>query len=162
MSTILNSRYSDSLRAGRSGKRIPVGVRFSAPVHTSPEAHPASCTMRTGSFPGLKSGRGVTLTPHRLLVPWSWKSRTIPLLPLWAVRPVQSLSACTRVHFTPPTKSSILCRHVILFFLLHAVIFSISLKFDLGWEIKELVTRGGGNLLTSSIFVGSCSKVFYS
>ena len=24
----------------------------------------------------------------------------IPLLPLWAVRPVQSLSACTRVHFT--------------------------------------------------------------
>jgi hypothetical protein len=27
-------------------------------------------------------------------------SRAIPLLPLWAVRPVQSLSACTRVHFT--------------------------------------------------------------
>jgi len=78
----------------------PDGARFSAPVQTSPEAHPASCTMRTGSFPGLKSGRGVTLTPHPLLVPWSWKSRTIPLLPLWAVRPVQSLSACTRVTFT--------------------------------------------------------------
>jgi len=31
---------------------------------------------------------------------WSWKSRTIPLLPLLAVQPVQSLSACTRVHFT--------------------------------------------------------------
>ena len=27
-------------------------------------------------------------------------SRAIPLLPLWDVRPVQSLSACTRVHFT--------------------------------------------------------------
>jgi len=27
----------------------------------------------------------------------------IPLLPLWAVRPVQSLSACTTVHFTLPT-----------------------------------------------------------
>ena len=27
-------------------------------------------------------------------------SRAIPLLPLWAVRPVQSLSACTTVHFT--------------------------------------------------------------
>jgi hypothetical protein len=26
-------------------------------------------------------------------------SRAIPLLPLWAVRPVQSLSACTRMHF---------------------------------------------------------------
>jgi len=25
--------------------------------------------------------------------------RAISLLPLWAVRPVQSLSACTRVHF---------------------------------------------------------------
>jgi hypothetical protein len=56
--------------------------------------------MGTGSFPGVKSGRGVTLTPHHLLVPWSRKSRAVPLLPLWAVRPVQSLSACTRVHFT--------------------------------------------------------------
>ena len=50
--------------------------------------------------PGVQSGRGVTLTPHPLLVPWSRKSRAIPLLPLWAVRPVHSLSACTRVHFT--------------------------------------------------------------
>ena len=73
---------------------------FSAPVQTGPGAHPASCTMGTGSFPGVKSGRGVTLTPHPLLVPWSWKSRAIPLLPLWAVQPVQSLSACTGVHFT--------------------------------------------------------------
>ena len=65
-----------------------------------PGAHPASCTMGTGSFPGVKSGRGVTLTPHPLPVPWSRKRRAIPLLPLWVVRPVQSLSACTRVHFT--------------------------------------------------------------
>ena len=29
-------------------------------------------------FPGgVKSGRGVTLTPHLLLVPWSWKGRAI-------------------------------------------------------------------------------------
>jgi hypothetical protein len=45
------------------------GARFSAPVQTSPGAHPASCTMRTGSFPGVNSGRGVTLNPHHLLVP---------------------------------------------------------------------------------------------
>jgi len=51
-------------------------------------------------FPGVKRGRGVTLTPHLLLAPWSRKSRAIPLLPLWAVQPVQSLSACTRVHVT--------------------------------------------------------------
>ena len=88
------------LRAGRAGDRISVGARFSAPVQTGPGAHPASCTIGTGSFPGVKSGRGVTLTPHSLLVPWSWKSRAIPLLPLWPVRSVQSLSACTRVHFT--------------------------------------------------------------
>jgi len=75
-------------------------ARFSAPVQTGPGAHPASCTVGTGSFPGVKSGRGVTLTPHPLLILWSWKSRAIPLLPLWAVRPVQSLSACTRVTFT--------------------------------------------------------------
>ena len=37
-------------------------------------------------FPGRKSGRGVTLTPHHLLVPRSIKSRAIPLLPVWAVR----------------------------------------------------------------------------
>ena len=51
-------------------------------------------------FPGVKRGRGVTLTPHPLLVPWSRKSRAILLLPLWVVQPVQSLSACTMVNFT--------------------------------------------------------------
>jgi len=96
----LRSWYSDWLRAGRSGDRIPVGARFSAPVQTVPGAYPTYCTMRTESFPGIKSGRGVTLTPPPLLVPSSWKSRAMPLFPLWAVRPVQSLSACTSVHFT--------------------------------------------------------------
>ena len=76
------------------------GARFSAPVQTGPVAHPASCTMGTVSFPGVKSGWGVTLTLHPLLVPWLRKGRAVPLLPLWAVRPVQSLSACTTVHFT--------------------------------------------------------------
>jgi hypothetical protein len=34
------------------GIDFPVGARFSAPVMTDPKAHPASCTMGTGSFPG--------------------------------------------------------------------------------------------------------------
>jgi hypothetical protein len=51
--------------------RILVGARYSAPVQTGPGAHPASCTMGTGSFPGVESGLGVTLTPHPLLVPRS-------------------------------------------------------------------------------------------
>ena len=46
------------------------GARFSALFQNGPGAHPASCTMGTVSFPGVKSGRGVTLTPHHLLVPW--------------------------------------------------------------------------------------------
>jgi hypothetical protein len=48
-----------------------VGTRFSAPVQTGPRAHPASCRMGTGSFSEVESGRGVTLTPHPLLVPRS-------------------------------------------------------------------------------------------
>jgi len=51
-------------------------------------------------FPGGKERPGRDADPSPLLVPWSWKVRAIPLLPLRAVRPVQSLSACTRVHFT--------------------------------------------------------------
>ena len=74
--------------------QIPVGARFSAPVQTGPGAHPASCTMGTGSFPGIKSARAVTLTPHPLPVPWS-RCTALPLLPLWAIQ-----SACTRVHST--------------------------------------------------------------
>jgi hypothetical protein len=116
------SRYSYCLRPGRSGDRIPVKARFSAHMQPGPGNRPASCTIGTGYFPGVKSGRGVTLTPHPLLVPLVIKeysytstppmgraactepqclySRAIPLLSLWAVRPVQSLSACTRVTFT--------------------------------------------------------------
>ena len=74
----------DWLRAWRSGDRIPVRARFFAPVQNGPGAHPASCAMGTGSFPGVKSGRGVVLTPRPFLVPWSRKGRAIPLLSLWA------------------------------------------------------------------------------
>jgi hypothetical protein len=58
---------------GLDGPRIEsrLGARFSALVQTGPGAHPAFCTMGTGYFPGVKSGRGVTLTPHPFLVPLS-------------------------------------------------------------------------------------------
>jgi hypothetical protein len=69
------------------------GASFFAPVQTGPGAHPASCTMGTGSFPGVKAA-GTWRWP--LLVSWSWKGRAISLFYLRAVRPVQSLSACTR------------------------------------------------------------------
>jgi hypothetical protein len=49
-----NRIYSDWLRAEMSGDRTPVEARFFAHVQTGPGAHPASCTMGTGSFPGVK------------------------------------------------------------------------------------------------------------
>ena len=47
-------RLTDPLRAGRSGDRITLSTRFSAPVQTVPGTHPASYTVGTGSFPGVK------------------------------------------------------------------------------------------------------------
>ena len=64
------------------------------PVQTSPGAHPASCTMGTGSFQGVKCGRGVLLTTHPLLAPRSWKSRATST-PLWAT------TGPVTLHFTP-------------------------------------------------------------
>ena len=62
----------------------------------------------SGTVLCLTTWRGVTLTHNPLLVPWSRKSTAISLLPLWAVRPVQNFSACTRVYFTffLPTKET--------------------------------------------------------
>jgi len=42
-----------------------VGASFSAPVQTDSEAHPASYTRDTGSFPGVNRPRcGVEHPPH--------------------------------------------------------------------------------------------------
>ena len=103
----------------------PWGTRFSARVQTGSGAQPASCTISKESFPGVKSGQGVTLAPHPyycrgqervelylkyLSVPYRLYrasvsvqrctlTLSIPPLPLSVVRPLQSLSACTTVHF---------------------------------------------------------------
>jgi len=68
------SRYSDWLRAGRSEIESRWGRDFPL-VQTGPVAHPASCKMGTGSFPGVKCGRVVLLITHSLLMPQSWKRR---------------------------------------------------------------------------------------
>ena len=80
-----------------------MGARFSTPVQTDPGAHPASYTMGTGSFRGVKrSRRGVDHPPNlapRLKEEHSYKS-TPPLslrglflgdlyLYLYSVREVQ-------------------------------------------------------------------------
>jgi hypothetical protein len=55
----LVGRYSDSLQAGQSGYRIPVGARFSAPVQTGPEALYDGYRV----FPGGKAA-GAWRWPH--------------------------------------------------------------------------------------------------
>jgi len=45
------------------------GARFSSLVQTGPRGPPSLLYNGYRFFPGVKSGRGLTLTPHPLLVP---------------------------------------------------------------------------------------------
>jgi hypothetical protein len=65
---------------GGQGIESRWGARFFAHVQTGPGAHPASCTMDSGSFPGVKRPRRGVNHPI-LLAPRSRKSRAIPLPP---------------------------------------------------------------------------------
>ena len=61
-----DSSVGTATRYGLDGLGIESwwGARFSAPVQTAPGAHPASYTMGTGSFPGVKRpGSGVDHPP---------------------------------------------------------------------------------------------------
>jgi hypothetical protein len=57
------TRYSDSLRAGLSGDRIPVEARFFATFKTGPWLQPTSYTVGTKSFPGDKAAGAWPLPP---------------------------------------------------------------------------------------------------
>jgi len=119
----------DWLRAGRSGNRIPVGDEIFRTCPDRPWGPPSFLYNDYRVFPGGKDRPGRDADPsltssavghervelylyspygpyglYRASVPVQGGtlpySRAISLLPLWAVRPVQSLSACTRVTFT--------------------------------------------------------------
>jgi hypothetical protein len=75
-------RYSDWLRAGWSGNRMPVEARFFAHIHTGLAVYPAACKIGTGSFAEvMRPGHCADHPP--LLAPMSRMSGAIPLLPLW-------------------------------------------------------------------------------
>jgi hypothetical protein len=77
------SRYSDTLRAGRSGDRNPLGEIFSAPVQTGPGEHPATYTMGTGSLPGVKRpGRDEHQPPSNAEVKKRYRYTSTPPLGL--------------------------------------------------------------------------------
>ena len=65
------------------------GARFSSPVQIGPGAHPASCTMGTGSFPGGKErpGRDADPPPPSSTVVKKGLSSTFP--------PPMGRTACT-------------------------------------------------------------------
>ena len=91
-------RYTSTHPLGHTGPVTGSLYLFTyfPPVQTGPGAHPTSCKMGTGSFPGVKCAWGVLLTTHPLLVSLSWKSRAIPLPTLWAT------PACNRITVPLP------------------------------------------------------------
>jgi hypothetical protein len=64
------SRLCSGLDGPGTDPRGGGAARFSAPVQTGPGTHPASCTMGTGSFPGVKQ-TGRDADPSPLLSPRS-------------------------------------------------------------------------------------------
>jgi len=60
----LDSSVGIATRYGLGGPGILVGSKFSTPVHTGPGAHPASYTIGTGSFPGVKRPESGAEHPH--------------------------------------------------------------------------------------------------
>jgi hypothetical protein len=112
-------------------------------------------------FPGGEQRLGRDADPHPLLVPWSWKGRAIPLLPLWVVQPVQSLSACTRVHFTflpsaitpcPSALRFVLCHTLLLLFFITYLLLYHYLYLHFTISITPCVLCHNINLLAPELF----------
>ena len=99
------------IRYGLEGPGIEslLGARLSAPIHTGSEAHPASCTMGTGSFPvARRPGRGLTTHPH--LVPRSsWPIEMVK--PKLNYFPLTVYGAPFDPAECPPKCTSLGCKH---------------------------------------------------
>ena len=119
------SRYGDSLRTVRFGRRIPVGTRISSPVQTGPGAHPAFYSMRTGFSPGSKVA-GAWRPAER-------KSTSILLFLLWA------FVACSSVYFT------------FIYIYMYINNYQV-LRFRKPQHTCEIIIQSGNILLTSTTY----------
>ena len=90
--------------------------------------------MGTGSFPGVKRpGRDADPSPPSSTVVKKGYSYTST--PLWAVQPVQNLSACTGVHFTLPQ-----CLYKGALYLLQKSIYVVRKNAELSYVILIQMT----------------------
>ena len=97
------AQYSDSLRAGRSGDRISLRTRYSAPVQTGPGAQPATYIRGAGLFPGVKRpGRGVDHLPSCRAEVNYREEIYVPLFLVWVLvtRYGLNITFCRPVLFT--------------------------------------------------------------
>ena len=89
-----DSSVGIATRYGLDGQGIESrwGERFSAPVQTGPGACPSSCTMGTGSFPGVRRpGRGADHPPPS-------KCRGQERVGLYLYSTLWAFVACYREH----------------------------------------------------------------
>ena len=83
-------------------------VHFTFTYTSTPPMDRTACTEPQCLYNGVLYLHLYHYSPYRpyslyrasVPVQWCTLPLPIPLLPLWAVRPVQSLGACTTVHFT--------------------------------------------------------------
>ena len=88
------SRYTDSLRAGRYGDRIPWGVRFSAPVQTALEPAQTPVQGVPCLFPQVKPpGRDVAHAPPP-------RAEVKERVKLYLFSPLWAFVVCSEVKFT--------------------------------------------------------------
>jgi len=106
-------RYSDWLRAGRSGDRIPVEARFSAPVQTGPGCPPSLLYNGYRVFPGVKErpGRDADPSPNSSTVGHERVElyRYSPYGPYGLYRASVPVQGCTLTFFTYSRNNSGFC-----------------------------------------------------